>query len=377
MAKTVLEVAWQQLANTDTCALDLSGRTTGRPLVAIFTWDGQAPSAISTQQYTGNGFTQQAIVDNADRVCGVIYTKDGADANDNGTLNVVLDAQAVSFAGWAGELNPDGETFSSWQVVLEGGASVADTSIVSGALTPANASNVVLGGGMLEDGNAYDPGDTASLTNYLRTCGTSNRHSIPVSWQEDMATSSQTSTITSGDGTDHHRGWLVVANFGGAAANPGIDIDLTEDDRTTARANLANIDWAVRAGANDEATLVKGTAETTDGAGKLVIDNDLVGSVGTWRILTLAADYTGSHTGAADAAVLTDSAANWRVDELVGRTITNDTDGSSGVITANTANTVTATLSGGTDNDWDNGDTYTIENALTAMSWVQVVDLNA
>jgi hypothetical protein len=41
-------------------------------------------------------------------------------------------------------------------------------------------------------------------------------------------------------------------------------------------------------------------------------------------------------------------------------TVNNTTDGSSGVITANTETTVTAVLSGGTENDWDNGDSYTI-----------------
>jgi len=70
--------------------------------------------------------------------------------------------------------------------------------------------------------------------------------------------------------------------------------------------------------------------------------------------------YKGTHDGADDAAVLTDSSAAWLPDELVGLTISNTTDGSSGTITANTATTVTATLSGGTDNDWDIGDSYTI-----------------
>ena len=51
---------------------------------------------------------------------------------------------------------------------------------------------------------------------------------------------------------------------------------------------------------------------------------------------------------------------SWTVDVFVGLPIGNDTDGSSGTITANTATTVTGTLSGGTDNDGDTGDAYTI-----------------
>jgi hypothetical protein len=72
------------------------------------------------------------------------------------------------------------------------------------------------------------------------------------------------------------------------------------------------------------------------------------------------ANLYGTHTGAANASVLTDSASTWRVNELVGGTVYNSTDGSSGTITANTGTTVTATLAGGTDNDWDTGDVYYI-----------------
>ncbi len=373
----LLELDYDQLANATTLSLDLSLRTVGRPLIVWFTWDGQAPSAISSQDFTGNGFTQRAIRDDASRICGVCYTKDAAvNGVDDTTLGLTLTAQSAAMTGWAGQIDLAGESFSSWQVTLETTLEAA-TSAVSEPLTPINASNMVIGGCLLEDGNAYDPGDTASLTNYLRTAGASNRHAICVSWQDDMAQSAQTSTITSGDGTDHHLAWLMVANFGAGGSNPGIRETIVEDDRTTVRASLANIDWNVRNNPNDETTLVKGTAETTDGAGQLEIDDDLVGTVGQYKWLTLAADYVGTHTGAADAATLTDGAANWRVDELVGLTISNDSDGSTGTITANTANTVTATLSGGTENDWDNGDAYTIENAVSAIARVQVVDLNA
>jgi len=70
--------------------------------------------------------------------------------------------------------------------------------------------------------------------------------------------------------------------------------------------------------------------------------------------------YKGKHTGSDAAAALTDGAANWETDELVGETIRNKTDGSTGTVTANTATTVTATLSGGTNNDWDEDDEYIV-----------------
>ena len=71
--------------------------------------------------------------------------------------------------------------------------------------------------------------------------------------------------------------------------------------------------------------------------------------------------YIGDHTGDDAASKLTDSSASWTVDELVGFTIYNKTDGSSGTVTANTSTTVTATLSGGTDNDWDEDDEYIVQ----------------
>jgi hypothetical protein len=71
--------------------------------------------------------------------------------------------------------------------------------------------------------------------------------------------------------------------------------------------------------------------------------------------------YIGEHTGDDDASTLTDSNASWTTDELVGFTIYNKTDGSSGTVTANTSTTVTATLAGGTGNNWDEDDEYIVQ----------------
>lgn len=68
----------------------------------------------------------------------------------------------------------------------------------------------------------------------------------------------------------------------------------------------------------------------------------------------------GSHTGSDGAAVLTDSTLSLEVNVLVGKTIKNLTDGSSSVVTANTATSITGILSGGTDNDWDTEDEYQV-----------------
>ena len=69
---------------------------------------------------------------------------------------------------------------------------------------------------------------------------------------------------------------------------------------------------------------------------------------------------TGAHNGAVNASALSVSGASWTIDEWVGFLVKNTTDGSEAVITANTATTITATLAGGTDNDWDVSDVYEI-----------------
>ena len=86
---------------------------------------------------------------------------------------------------------------------------------------------------------------------------------------------------------------------------------------------------------------------------------------------------TGTHKGGDDASVLSHPGADFKscgVDPNVGQLVLNDTDGSEGVVTAVTEETVTCTLTGGTDNDWDNGDTYIIlktdtEDAIISTHW--------
>jgi len=63
-------------------------------------------------------------------------------------------------------------------------------------------------------------------------------------------------------------------------------------------------------------------------------------------------------------AVLTDAANHFPIiRDLVGLTVVNSTDGSTGVITANTLHTVTAILAGGVANVWNTGDVYYINGA--------------
>jgi hypothetical protein len=87
--------------------------------------------------------------------------------------------------------------------------------------------------------------------------------------------------------------------------------------------------------------------------------------------------FTGKHTGANNASVLTDEGEvgvrdnkAWNTNKLAysladtspGTTVYNITDGSMCLIASNTANTITCTLFGGTENDWDTGDEYRISD---------------
>jgi hypothetical protein len=83
-------------------------------------------------------------------------------------------------------------------------------------------------------------------------------------------------------------------------------------------------------------------------------------------------NVTGSHDGGNNSAFLSVAGASWAVDAFkgTGTYATNDnlqtfmlwnrTDGSVANITASTGTTITGTLYGGTDNDWDSGDVFLI-----------------
>ena len=92
-------------------------------------------------------------------------------------------------------------------------------------------------------------------------------------------------------------------------------------------------------------------------------------------------DYHGTHTAGDSSTVMTDSSASFPVDGLIGATINNTTDGSSGIITDNTATTVTvASLSGGSDNSWDDADNdaYTITDIpTTGESYLSLSDADS
>lgn len=89
---------------------------------------------------------------------------------------------------------------------------------------------------------------------------------------------------------------------------------------------------------------------------------------------TKATDRDGAHDGGNNSPTLDDSTQSWTVNGLVGLVVNNITDGSWGIITANTANqcTIGAGMAGGTDNDFDTNDLYVISGPPHLMR-VQLV----
>jgi len=89
------------------------------------------------------------------------------------------------------------------------------------------------------------------------------------------------------------------------------------------------------------------------------VDLNLDGSTAHFTANVLVekqAALAGTHTAGDHATIMTDSAASFVTDALIGGTIYNVTDGSSGYITDNDGTTVTAVLTGGSDNSWDTAD---------------------
>ena len=82
------------------------------------------------------------------------------------------------------------------------------------------------------------------------------------------------------------------------------------------------------------------------------------------------ANYTGAHTGSDGASVLTCSGKTWIPTQLAGLAVWNITDNSRGLITANTANTITATLASGARNNWNAGDTFKVTNGYPCLDQI-------
>lgn len=112
-----------------------------------------------------------------------------------------------------------------------------------------------------------------------------------------------------------------------------------------------------------EAITMSGTSQQS-----AAIDSDFVhlGTEGQPAYVTLGAELAlaGTHDGGDASASLIDSTATFVTNGVrVGALVSNTPDGSTALVTAVTSETELAmTLTGGTEDDWDDAEAYTIEN---------------
>jgi len=112
----------------------------------------------------------------------------------------------------------------------------------------------------------------------------------------------------------------------------------------------------------------------TWGINRFSIESIIGGGIGGKAnsiVLTIA---SGVQDGGDDQAVLTDSGESFTTSQFVGMTLYNVTDASSCTVTANNGTTITCSLAGGTDNNWDDGDVWQVgPGPYQSGSWVYVV----
>ena len=159
-------------------------------------------------------------------------------------------------------------------------------------------------------------------------------------------------SVTATKGNNYHHNYLETNTQGDTL------VDVAFDEFKSIKHNTILYAGTTKAGVSG--IIVRGIFPKFD------ISSNTFSPRGAW----LGGNTTGTHNGANNVAVLSDSTANFNPDGLIGMTVTNSTDGSSGTITANTRTTITATLAGGTDNDWDTGDSYSINNHTTKIRYL-------
>ena len=151
---------------------------------------------------------------------------------------------------------------------------------------------------------------------------------------------------------------LEINPFHGGLNNNGDPRDIKVEELSQAQDIMIDEIGKVRTmGSNVAHDAGANVAAINDGYGLFHFSHDRKGAH------VINDDLSGTHTASDSSTVMTDSAATFPVDGLIGATINNTTDGSSGVITDNTATTVTvSSLTGGSDNSWDDSanDAYTI-----------------
>jgi hypothetical protein len=161
---------------------------------------------------------------------------------------------------------------------------------------------------------------------------------------------------------EFHRALQDFADDAGYSNNDELDItDPTPSERSTDNIVTLINGWNIDDTAAEH--IYDGSVIQGSGGSEVIYDGiKILAPIGTAVQFLQNGSIlpTGTHTGSSNAATLTDSTKAWTTNQWANFRIRNLTDGSSAVIASNTATTITATLTGGTENDWDSGDKYII-----------------
>ena len=173
-----------------------------------------------------------------------------------------------------------------------------------------------------------------------------------------------------------------IDNFDGGLNNKADPRDVKDNQLVVARdVDLSSGGKIMMLGkfvAHDAGTISGVTVES--GYGLHYFSHDRLGAT------IKQAEWTGTHTGSNDTALdLSDTAANYTADELIGYTVYNATDLASGGLTTssgecddNGTNTINlSSMTGGTENDWDNGDVYVLSAPETGDDYLIQSDSTA
>ena len=152
---------------------------------------------------------------------------------------------------------------------------------------------------------------------------------------------------------------VLVAVFVLAARNPGAwdtirRMNLGDFAATTSAQLLAVLSDATGTGLAVFGT--SPTIATPTITGNATISGTLTALINS----TVLTNTEGTHDGGNNVAIMTDGGESFTTSNYVGMTIYNNTDGSSCTVTANDGTTITCTLAGGTDDDWDTSDTWSV-----------------
>lgn len=146
--------------------------------------------------------------------------------------------------------------------------------------------------------------------------------------------------------------------------------ELRQDPITNASMSISGVakEFSTRGRFNDPTEL--------DAIQDFLRDEITIGTGWTLQPIARSTTLRGFHVGLDGSAELEAFPNSFIASALVGFNVVDVNDRSRGIITANTTDTITATLTGGTDNDWDNDDQYGVADQPAYFPTMRMVQAN-